>query len=275
MNILWPAPQGFVAKSQVITGESKQTLSACLKLLRSSNPPNIILSGPQGAAKTSMAEELAFQLKAPLLSFDCSADRRDYHLRGFISPREGEIVFVPGSLPTAIHFANTVGSCVLVMEEINSLREEVQKELNGVTDWRRSAYIPEIGEVIRLREGAKLYVLATMNPNINTGVGRLNHDLRDRFLELTVNYMEAKEEGAFLLSAVPAASKNEVDSLVRLFGNLRKGNLDYEFSTRQLLLCVQLITEVPDERERVLTALANKVEGAAGKNFIQDRIRAV
>ena len=131
------------------------------------------------------------------------------------------VYFQLGVIPLAIEIANKVGHCVLVFEEINSLTPYMQKILNGLLDWRHGVYVPELKRHYRLKDGAKLLVVGTMNPSTYGGTFELNEDLRSRFASLYFDYPDEDEE-AEILEKIIEDIDTVFDKIKRL---LTEGNL--------------------------------------------------
>ena len=104
-----------------------------------------------------------------LIQADMSEDMRRSNVIGGLKTTEENGVMVTkwkhGFAGEAIECANqNPNGCILVLEEGNQPRGEIQKLTNGLCDFRRSVYVSELGKYLRLKKGAKLMVIMTLNP---------------------------------------------------------------------------------------------------------------
>lgn len=204
---------------------------------------NLVLVGAKGLGKSLSFAAFAGQKNWPVVTFDCSEDVRRSHLLGSFVLRGDRSPFVLGPLTTAFEVANEVGKCVLILEELNSLAPAVQKILNGATDWRRAIEVPEAEKVFRLKEGADLWIVGTMNSAGYAGIFSLNEDLKSRLRFLTLDYPESAQERAVLETALGPRWKEVepgvVDKLLALATETRQANWDYSLSTRDLVHVIE------------------------------------
>jgi nitric oxide reductase NorQ protein len=237
---------------------------------------NVILVGPKGTAKTLSVAAFAAADSAPIITYDCSEDVRRSNLIGQNYIRGGETPFILGPLTTAFEVANEAGKCILALEECNALSPQTQKILNSCTDFRRKIEVPEAGRVFRLDEGAKLWVVGTMNTAAYAGVYSLNEDLKSRFRLIDVNYPAPKDERKIVrASAVGKAAELDVqliDSVIKLAHETRQQALEYQLSTRDVVQIVEDIAYLGVDR--ALRVAIGKWEGA-DKGTVAERITSI
>jgi MoxR-like ATPase len=204
----------------------------------------LILRGPKGVGKTIAIEAFAAEDSVPMVRHPCTEDDGMRDLYGSFGT-SGE--FGLGALTTAIEVANETGLCVLVLEEINALSPRAQKMLNPLTDFRQEIVVAKAGLVFRVRKGAHLWVVGTMNPRHYGGTYDMNEDLVSRFTIADVPYMPDNMEKDLLQmefeTAVGRISTPQEHLLLRGLHNLAKdtrgaANL-YSLSTRDLVACVR------------------------------------
>lgn len=196
---------------------------------------NIMLKGPKGVGKSLSYMSWAHVHNIPIVSIECSEDTKKYDLMGSPFIIGDETVYVLGGIPTAIDIANEVGQCILAFEEVNSLTPQVQKQLNAISDFRQSVSIPSVGKSYRLREGAKIWIVASMNPAIYGGTYDLNEDLKSRFEEIEISYPQDNQERQILKSVGTAVDKDLLGSFLMLAKETRSGTVGYPLSTRDLV----------------------------------------
>lgn len=234
---------------------------------------NLLLVGPKGIGKTMSFQSYAAKKSTPIVTFDCSEDVRRSNLLGMYVLRGDVTPFVLGPLTSAIEVANEVGSCILVLEEVNGLSPQMQKVLNPLADFRRRIEVPECGRVFDLRPGAKLWLVGTMNTSAYGGVYALNEDLKSRFRMLSLGYPAPEEEQKIVLSHFegkvdPVALKK----VMLLAQETRQKALEYALSPRDV---VQILEDsVTVGMERALRIILGKFEGD-DQTTVKARIQSI
>jgi MoxR-like ATPase len=221
----------------------------------------VILKGPKGSGKTLAVETWCAQNEIPMIRENCNVGTDEMHLIGSFGLEGETVYFTLGSLPLAIETANEVGAAVLVLEEINTLRPQVQSMVFSVADYRKAVETASLGRKFSLKPEAQLFVVGTMNPGYS-GTYQLNEALRSRFDFVEVGYMPEAQERKMLelaLSPTPAVAERQLASrLVTLAQESRSGTWDYALSTRDLMHTVRKIQKLG--LERGLRMLVNKFE---------------
>ena len=286
-EILWPTVEemlvGDVQKYIDVHGILDKLLVMTDPSVEVGTPSRPLLNGHHGLGKSLLAANLTKSLDervghpVPMVTFDCSEDTFELMLVG--SSRivsGGETPFIPGPFPTAIHLANETGLAVFCAEEISALTPGAQKVFNRLTDWRRGLYVPDVNRYFRLREGAHVIIVATMNPSGYGGVYTLNDDLRSRFDEVLIPLPNEKEEKRILKDLCPYAKSAIIEKVITVAANSRTKATDYSLSTRDLVHFIAnyyRLEKTEDGPKFALTMLANKFEGSERDTMI-DRIEA-
>lgn len=193
-----------------------------------------ILVGPKGVGKSLSVHAFAERVQCPLISVDCSEDLRRSALVGNFILKGNSTPFVLGAAPLAFEAANDTGQAILLLEEINSCTPQFQKSLNPLCDFRCKVEVPEISTVYKLRKGAKLWVVGTMNSSAYGGVYALNEDLKSRFRMLPLGYPNSEMEAKIVSAAAPNFSAKLLKSLLTLAKETRQGQMGYALSPRDL-----------------------------------------
>jgi MoxR-like ATPase len=283
-QIIWTPAEALTPAVDVPYVDVHGILADSLKLVSTTRddipPANLLFNSIHGLGKSLLCATLAIELgkalgtDVPMVTFDCSEDTREFHLKGS-SQRlpDGSTAFVPGPFPQAIHLANEVGVSILCAEEISALTPGAQKMFNAMTDWRRSMYIAQLGTVIKLRPGAVVIVVSTMNPAAYGGVYTLNSDLRSRLNECIVPLPTMTQEKEILGKVCPSADKGTIEKAIQVALDSRNDVTDYTLSTRDLVHLLRNIHRLDKDLNRALTYVANKFEGS-DREVMLDKIDA-
>jgi MoxR-like ATPase len=206
---------------------------------------NCILVGPKGIGKTLSVASWGGKRNVPVITFDCSEDVRRSHLIGTFLLKGDTSPFVLGPLTTAYEIANEVGECILNLEEINALTPQMQKVLNAAADFRNKLEVPEAETVFRLKPGAKLWIVGTMNTTVYGGVYQLNEDLKSRFRMLPLEYPRVEDLKTVVKAAARELPSDDiVDSVITLATETQTDAMEYHLSPRDVIQILEDIANV-------------------------------
>jgi MoxR-like ATPase len=204
------------------------------------NPVNVLCYGPAGNGKTLFWANVAQKRQMSLVQVDMSDDLRRSALIGGPKLINNETVWKHGGIGEAIECANqNPNGAMYVSEEGNQPRGEIQKLQNGLLDYRRAIYVPELGRYVRLRKGAKLFIVLTMNPAGDGYSGNeIEKSVDDRFgFQWEWTYPTIEECKKILgdkLKDIPKEFSNKVFKLVLEVQNLvNEKKLSQAISPRQ------------------------------------------
>lgn len=232
---------------------------------------NLVLVGPKGVGKTLSFQSFAAKTSSPIVTFDCSEDVRRSNLLGMYVLRGDQTPFVLGPLTTAFEVANEVGSCILVLEEVNGLSPQMQKVLNPIADFRRRIEVPECGKVFELKSGAKIWLVGTMNTSAYGGVYALNEDLKSRFRMLSVGYPTPEEEQRIIMAHFGGIVDEVLMKKVMLLAQeTRQKAMEYALSPRDVIQIIEdaLLVGV-DKSLRIILGKFEEDDQATIKSRVQ------
>jgi MoxR-like ATPase len=235
----------------------------------------LILKGPKGSGKTLAIEQWCAAAEIAMVRENCNSGTDETQLIGSFGMEGNDVHFTLGALPLAIETANTEGGCVLVLEEINTLRPQVQSMVFSVADYRKSVECPHLGHKFTLKKDAQMWVLGTMNPGY-AGTYQLNEALRSRFDFIEVGYMpQAKEKELLETSFSSPADVEQRRIAARLLTfaeESRAYQWDYALSTRDLVHTIRKIEKIG--LSRGLKLLVNKFD-PEHKQAIEARVQSM
>lgn len=232
---------------------------------------NTILSGPKGIGKSMAFAAYAYETKTNIVTYDCSEDVRRAHVIGTPTMRGHETPFIMGPIPTAYEIANETGACILCFEEINALSPQMQKLLNSSTDFRRRVEVPEAKKVFELKNGAKLWVVGTMNTAVYGGVYALNEDLKSRFDIYPLDY--PKDEHAIIQSEMAdrgfTVAPDIIQKVLTISTETRQKAIEYALSPRDV---VQILSNIARVGVKDALWIASGKFDDTDRKFFQDRV---
>lgn len=140
----------------------------------------IILAGPPGIGKSLMAEEIAKELNSELKELNGHPGLTREDVEGIAILKDGNSGWINGVVPDAIETANTDGICVLVVNEYNLIRPEIQASTNSLLDYQgRFRLTTNANKLYEVEDGKTLVVIATLNENLE-GVFPIQQSVKTR-----------------------------------------------------------------------------------------------
>jgi hypothetical protein len=238
----------FYVKSPPYFQTANNNLDYLVSHMGQDSPTPLCFVGPKGTGKTLVIAHYASENNIPIIQYDCSENTRKGDLIGRYILRGDETEYQLGVLPTAIELANDKRKAILVLEELNALAPNMQKQLNQLLDWRRHVFADN-GKTYKLNKGAKLLVCATMNPSTYGGVVELKEDLISRWAQVWVEFPTVEEEksivnlNGFNVKLLPFNSDGSqitTEQIWRLVGETRTDDaLSYALSPRDTVQLLQ------------------------------------
>jgi MoxR-like ATPase len=182
------SPIRKIQQDHGIVGRDEE-LALSLAILKADR--HLLLEGPVGVGKTTIALAVARHLERPSIRVDGDDRYTEAKLTGWFDPQQvlaagyGPHSFIEGPLTQAMR-----QGAILFINELNRMPESVQNVLLPALD-ERLLILPQIS-TIRAQPG--FLVIATQNPVEYIATGHLSEALKDRFEHVVLNYQTEDEE---------------------------------------------------------------------------------
>ena len=222
---------------------------------------NLLLEGPVGVGKTTVALAVCDHLERPTIRIDGDERYTENKLTGWFDPpivlKEGygEKSFFPGPLTLAMK-----QGAILFINELNRMPESVQNVLLPALD-EHLLVLPRIGEV---RAAAGFQVVATQNPVEYIATGHLSEALKDRFEHVPLHYQGEEEEREIVRRETGSADADLVHDAVAIARLTRTSPRFRKGASVRAAVSIVAIAErlsAPGRlRAAARTALATRVE---------------
>ena len=215
---------------------------------------NILLCGGKATGKNILADNLAWLCGRPVYNVS-------FHVNTDSSTLIGTDTFVGGEVrlrngPVA-ETARHGGFCIL--DEINMAKNEAVAVMHSVLDYRRLIDVPGY-DCIPIHPAARF--IATMNYGY-AGTRELNEALVSRFTVIRMPTLEGGQLHRLLSSAVPNASREDMERCIGLFLDLNEKAVNGEISThpvdmRGMIAARRLMTDGMNAADAVAISITNK-----------------
>lgn len=218
---------------------------------------NVLIRGPKGCGKTTLARVYAARWQRPFFEVHCGAFVDAEQWFGKDRLNDGETWYRKARF---IHAVETPG-CVVLLDEINRAHPEVLNAILGLLDWRRSLWSDDLTYEVRVAPGVVFF--ATLNEGEEFyGANPLDAAVRDRFPRtVRLDYPPRKEEARILHAhGLPVKLAEKLTDFAH---TLRRSPRPTPISTRQLLVAAEEMCEGASLREAVETAVIFANDDAA------------
>ncbi|NKY57184.1 CbbQ/NirQ/NorQ/GpvN family protein [Nocardia flavorosea] len=210
----------------------------------------VMLTGPTGCGKTRFVEHMGQRLDRPVVTVSCHDDLTSADLVGRFLVTGGDVVWRDGPLTTAVK-----NGAICYLDEVVEARHDSLAVLHSLTDHRRALYLDRAGEVVSAPETFML--VCSYNPAYRSSLKELKPSFRQRFMTLTMNYLDPDREAAVVVAETGVAQET-ARRLVTCARTIREADEVFHFeppSTRVLVTTAHLIAAGADEWEATLACI--------------------
>jgi len=190
-----------------------------LSLISAKAGKHILLNGPVGVGKTTIAVAIASHLEKRFIRIDGDERYTEQKLAGWFDP---PLVLSKGyTKESFIHGPLSVSmneGAILLINELNRMPEGTQNVLLTAMD-ERTIFIPKFG---RVDAKSGFMIIATQNPEEYVGTSQLSEALKDRFICINLDYQSRDEEKDIVMLRSRCDSKEIVDIAVDIARLTRK-----------------------------------------------------
>ncbi len=153
--------------------------------------------GPTSTGKTRLAANLAWELKVPEVTVQCTVATQPYHLLGSERPLNGDgMYFKDGPLTLSVRSKD---GALIYINEILRADREVDAALYSLADNRRQMFVDQTLEVLNANERVMLVV--DYNPPV-FDTNRMEGPTKQRFVGYVFEWHEAATEKAIVAREV-------------------------------------------------------------------------
>ncbi|WP_280438376.1 CbbQ/NirQ/NorQ/GpvN family protein [Nocardia carnea] len=210
----------------------------------------VMLTGPTGCGKTRFVEHMGQRIGRPVVTISCHDDLTSADLVGRFLVTGGDVVWRDGPLTTAVK-----NGAICYLDEVVEARHDSLAILHSLTDHRRALYLDRAGEVVPAPETFML--VCSYNPAYRSSLKELKPSFRQRFMTLTMDYLDPDREAAVVVSETGVAPET-ARRLVACARTIREADEIFHFeppSTRVLVTTAHLVAAGADEWEAALACI--------------------
>ena len=275
-----PAPAGVSLvpisdPTLVIDEDLKGIFNAVHSRTRAGHRPKLLIAGPAGCGKSSLAQEFAARCGRPFFEFSCSnlRESRDWFGSKGIGddnrPKWFESLFVR---------ALRTDNAVILLDEVNRCDTRVANVLLPLLDHRASTYFEEMGQ--RISCAGHLTWFGTANEGRKYGgTNAIDAAFKDRLsTRIEVTYLPPETEANLLVQRTKI-SKPDALRLVEVANTTRvlsesEGNdaLDHAVSTRMLIEAAHMFVHSTRAKKSLLVTIANHFPAIGGEGSQRARV---
>lgn len=187
---------------------------------------HILLVGPQGSGKTSLAYALCQTLKMPICKVDCGGISHVEDWFGSNCARNGTTIFEKSAMQLFIEEAitNPMVYHVILLDELNRTQNPVAwNGIMGLCDFTRTVTFTVMDKPFSVTLPKNVVIIATLNEGRQfTATHKLDAAVGSRFSRFRLGYMEQSDEVSKAAADFPGIDRTTLEQIVAVFADLRE-----------------------------------------------------
>lgn len=233
---------------------------------------NVKVIGPAGVGKTSLGWEFAASHKRPCFEIHWGMYQEPSEVWGKdrLSMDKGTY-YEQAKLVDALQ---TPG-CVIINDEPNRCHPEVLNAMFAIWDWRRAAWVPDLGRMVRVAPGVVFF--AAMNEGGEyIGTNPMDKAIRERFTRtIRLKWPPVSAETRILMKRTHV-DKDTAEKLAKFARDVRRNpKVGCAPSTRQLLVCAEDVVEGLPLPEAVMYSIINDLDERTDRTALLQHLQII
>lgn len=233
---------------------------------------NVKVIGPAGVGKTSLGWEFAATHKRPCFEVHWGMYQEPSEVWG-----KDRLAMDRGTYYDQARLVDAMETpgCVIINDEPNRCHPEVLNAMFAIWDWRRAAWVPDLGRMVKVAPGVVFF--AAMNEGGEyIGTNPMDKAIRERFtrtIRLKWPPMSAESK---ILQKRTKCSKEIADKLAMFARDVRRNpKVGCAPSTRQLLVAAEDVVEGQTLPEAVMCAIVNDLDERADRTALLQHLQII
>jgi MoxR-like ATPase len=262
---------GFVHYGELYVPELVvRTLKAISSIANSNVAANVLLVGPSGNGKTSLAKDFADANGLSFTKVNCSVVRDPEEWFGYREAVDGSTKFVETEFTKRVK----QGNAVILLDEINRLEPYLHNSLMPLLDETRSTTIH--GEDIKVGTGTIFFCTMNMGTGF-VGTFILDTAIKNR-MDATVSMTKLSVEREVNLLVERVGIDREVaTNIVRMLEKIRaaatRNEIDIDISPRSSLKIARMVnTSLVNAKEALTLVIFNNAESVEQAKLLIDSL---
>ncbi|KKM63831.1 hypothetical protein LCGC14_1507480 [marine sediment metagenome] len=242
------------------------------KLSKTGEIINVKVIGPAGVGKTSLGWEFASAHKRPCFEIHWGMYQEPSEVWGKdrLSMDKGTY-YEQARLVDALE---TPG-CVIINDEPNRCHPEVLNAMFPIWDWRRAAWVPDLGRIVKVAPGVVFF--AAMNEGSEyIGTNPMDKAIRERFTRTILLKWPPMSAETRIIMKRTGVHKDVAEKLAKFARDVRRNpKIGCAPSTRQLLVAAQDVTQGLPLPEAVMYSMINDLDERADRTALLQHLQII
>lgn len=233
---------------------------------------NVKVVGPAGVGKTSLGWEFAAAYKRPCFEVHWGM----YQEPGEVWGRD-RLSMEHGTYYEQARYVDALETpdCVIILDEPNRCHPEVLNTNFALWDWRRAAWVPDLGRMVKVAPGVVFF--ACMNEGGEyIGVNPMDKAIRERFTRtIRLDFPPVKAETEILVKRT-GVEREVAEKLATFARDVRRNpKLGCAPSTRQLLVACEDVAEGSPLPQAVMFCIVNDLDETVDRQALLQHLQII